>query len=202
MKKYPDLGINLAKNRGESLVDRFINFALNTGRVLIIGTELIALGAFLYRFSLDQTLIQLHDSVQQQEAIVNLLKDNEKTFRGLQSRLGLSATLTQQGSIFPKMLSDVFSFAPSDMNIHTFSLATDGIRIEATVQSVDSLSHFVDKLKAYPAINSVSLDRVSNQTETATITVDITALLKPIKGITPTTKGQPGQQTTTDVSTQ
>jgi hypothetical protein len=185
MQKTPDLGINLAKNRGESIVDRFISFALNTGRVLVIGTELIALGAFLYRFSLDQTLVQLHDSVQQQEAIVNLLKDNEKTFRGLQNRLSLSSTLIKQGSIFPKLLSDVFSFAPSDMNIHTLSLAPDGIRVEATVQSVDSLSNFVDKLKAYPAVSGVSLDRVSNQTETATITVDITALLKPIKGVKP-----------------
>ena len=201
MQKTTDIGINLAKNRGESLVDRFITFALNTGRVLIISTELIALGAFLYRFSLDQTLVQLHDSIQQQSAVVDLLKDNEKTFRGLQNRIGLSSTLTQQSNIFPQMLSDIFSFSPSDMNIHTISLAPDGVRIEATMQSVASLSNFVDKLKSYPKVNSVSLDRISNQTETATITVDITAILKPIKGLKPATTEKAAQQTT-DINTQ
>lgn len=184
MQKTPDNSINLAKNRGESLTDRIIAFALTAGRIVVIGTELIALSAFLYRFTLDQTLVQLHDQITQEKAVVNLLKDNETSFRNLQDRLNLSATLIKQGSMYPKILADVFSYAPPDMNIHTISVSSDGVRIEATMQSVISLSDFVDKLKAYPAIASVSLDRISNQTETSTITVDITALLKQ----TPNTK--------------
>lgn len=192
MQKYPSITINLAKNRGESLTDRIIGFALTIGRVLIIGTELIALGAFLYRFSLDRTLVGFHDSITQQEAVVKLLHDNETLFRSLQSRLQLASTLLQQNSNLPTYMTTIVGFAPFDMNIHTIAVATDAIRIQATVQSVDSLTTFVNKLKAYAPIKSVSIDRIDNQTATATITVSITAVLKttPTAGILqPSTTG-------------
>lgn len=189
MAKATDININLAKNRGESFLDRFIGFALTIGRVLIIVTELIALAAFLYRFTLDRTLSDLHDRITQQEAVVNLLKDNESTFRNIQARLSLANALTKQGNQLPSYLQDVVSFAPVDMNIQTIAVATDAIRIEATVQSVDSLTHFVDKLKLYAPIASVSIDKIDNQTLTGTIIVSITATLKKQKPIPGTTAG-------------
>ena len=185
MVKTSTVSINLAKNRGESFVDRFITFALTIGRVLIIVTELIALGAFLYRFTLDQTLVGLHDTITQQEAVVNLLHSNEVLFRNLQDRLSLASTLSQQNNQQPIYLLDVISFAPSDMAIQSIAVANDAIRIQATAQSVDSLTTFVNKLKAYPPITTVSIDRISNQTQTDIITVSITATLKQPKSSLP-----------------
>lgn len=178
MPKTTSISINLAKNRGISLTDRLLGFVLTIGRVIIIATELIALGAFIYRFSLDQTLVALHDSISQQVAIVNLLSGNEALFRNMQNRFSLASALLQQGSNQPTYLTDVVSFAPFDMNIQTIAVATDAIRIEATVHSVDSLTTFVNKLKSYKPVASVSIDRISNQTTTDVITVDITANLK------------------------
>lgn len=179
MQKPSSVTINLAKNRGETLVDRVIGFALTIGRVLIICTELVALGAFLYRFTLDQTLVGLHDTITQQEAVINLLRDNETKFRGVQDRLQTASILLTQSGELSTYLIDVESFAPSDMNIQNITAATDGIRVQATVQSVDSLTAFVNKLKAYPQVKSVSLDRIDNQTQFATIAFSVTALFKP-----------------------
>lgn len=183
MQKTSGISINLAKNRGESFLDRFIGFALTTGRLLVIVTEGIALIAFIYRFSLDRTLVDLHDRITQNQAVVNLLKNNESLFRNLQDRLSLAATLSTQGNQAPTYLTDIVSFATPDMTIRTIDVATDAIRIEAKVQSVDSLTTFVDKLKGYPPVTSVSLDRIANQTATDTITVNITATLKQQKGL-------------------
>lgn len=183
MEKTSAITINLAKNRGESLVDRIVGFALTVGRVLIICTELIALGAFLYRFTLDRTLADLHDSITQQEAVVKLLHTNEVLFRNIQDRLHLASILIQQSNQLPNYLTTIQTFAPLDMTIHTIAVSPDAVRIQATVQSVDSLSTFVDKLRIYAPVKGVSIDRIDNQTETDTITVDITAVLKPSKNI-------------------
>lgn len=183
MQKSTGININLAKGKGDTLVDRIITFALTTGRIVIIATELVALSAFLYRFGLDRTLVDLHDRIKQEQAVVGLLKDNEKTFRNLQDRLSLASTLTQQSSQLPTYLTDVISYTTPDMEIHTISVAPEAIRIEAQFQSIIALSNFVDKLKAYKPITSVSLDRISNQTEKATITVNITATLKQQKTV-------------------
>lgn len=184
MEKDLSININLAKNRGESILDRVISFALTIGRILIITTEIIALSAFLYRFSLDKTLVDLNDRINQEEAIIKLLQNNEVRFRNLQDRLSLSSLLLQQGTSLPKYLMDVVSFAPSDMQISNIAVATDAVRIQATAMSVDSLTNFVNKLKTYPSITGVSIDRIDNQTQTSTISVNITAQLKKVKGLT------------------
>jgi len=183
MQKSASVNINLAKNRGQPLVDRIISFALSIGRILIIVTELVALSAFLYRFTLDRTLVNLHDRIAQEEAIVKLLHDNETIFRSLQDRLSLSSTLLSQGVLLPKYVTDVVSFAPFDMQINTLSVATDAIRIQASVQSVDSLTNFVNQLKTYSSITNVSIDRIDDKTQTGTISVNITGQLKQVKGI-------------------
>ena len=45
--------INLVKKNEKSSVDKFINWTLSIGRLIVIITEIIAISAFLYRFSLD-----------------------------------------------------------------------------------------------------------------------------------------------------
>lgn len=187
MQKTASVTINLAKNRGESIVDRIIGFALTTGRVLIIITELIALGAFLYRFTLDRTLVGLHDAITQEAAIVNLLHSNEVRYRGVQDRL-TTASLLLKSPPLNQYLLDIKGFAPFDITIHSIAVAQDAIRIQASTQSVDSLTIFVDKLKQYPPIKSVSIDSVDNQTSTSVIAVSITATLKSAPG----TKGIQG----------
>ncbi len=180
MQKASAININLAKNRGESIVDRVIGFALTIGRVLIIITELIALAAFLYRFTLDRTLVGLHDVISQQDAVVKLLHSNEVLYRGIQDRISIASLLIKQSSTLPKYLIDIEAFAPLDMTIESIAVAPDAVRMQTNTQSVDSLTLFVNKLKAYPPIKSVSIDSVDNQTATNVIRVNITATFKTI----------------------
>src|SRR5258706_9366482 len=94
MLKSP--AINLAKGRGQTFLDRFLNWALSIGRVVVIVTEAVALTAFLYRFNLDRQIIDLHSRINQEQIIVKLLNNNETTFRSLQDRLSLINKLSQQ----------------------------------------------------------------------------------------------------------
>ncbi|MDE2025485.1 MAG: hypothetical protein KGJ07_03255, partial [Patescibacteria group bacterium] len=76
--------INLVRGRRPRVLDQFVGWALTIGRVVVILTELIALGAFLYRFGLDRQLVDLHDKIAQEQSIVDLLKQNENSYRNLQ----------------------------------------------------------------------------------------------------------------------
>jgi Tfp pilus assembly protein PilN len=178
MEKPQALTINLAKNRGETFLDRFISWALTAGRVIIILTEAIALGAFLYRFSLDRTLVDLHDHISQETAVVNLLKNNENQFRNLQNRLLLAKNVIGSSSQFVKTFTDILKIIPSDMQVTTFQMTSDTLRLEGTLQSITSLRTLVDTLKTYPAVTSVSLDKIQTNTSTASISVTLTIILK------------------------
>ncbi|HET9946575.1 MAG TPA: hypothetical protein VFQ63_00790 [Patescibacteria group bacterium] len=178
MQKPLPLTINLAKNRGENFWDHFIEWALTIGRVVIIITELIALGAFLYRFSLDQRLVNLHDHIAQEQAIVNLLKSNETTFRNLQDRLALAKAVMDQSANTNKTFSDVIQLIPPSMQVSTFLMTQDNIKIDGSLASIAVLRDFVDKIKAYPQVTSVSVDKIQTNTSSATIGITITATLK------------------------
>lgn len=181
MEKVLTPDVNLAKNRGKHLSDRIIEFALSIGRVLIILTEAIALGAFLFRFGLDRQLVDLHDRINQEQAILLLLKNNEQTYRNLQDRLVLSDTVSTIDSTTAQIVTTVAGMIPSDMNLTLLSFNTTNMKIDGTISSLVSLSSLINKLQSNAAIDRVSLDKVENRSSQGIISISLTVYLKPSK---------------------
>jgi Tfp pilus assembly protein PilN len=174
--------INLLENKNKTL-DLIVSWALTIGRALVILVELVALGAFLYRFSLDNQLQDLRTKVKQEQAIVAYQSASESKYRNLQDRLALISSVSKASTQNLKVFKDIVALTPSGVTYTTLDLSPTQAQIAATVNSVTALSDFIDKLKAYPAIDSVSLDKIQNDTAKATITVGITANLKGQGGI-------------------
>lgn len=169
--------INLVKKEVPFL-DKFIAWALTIGRLLVVITELIALSAFIYRFSLDRQLIDLHSKIKQQEAIVNHFKSNEDAYRNLQERLALSKTFSKLSDNIGQTFKDVTGFAPKDILFSNLSFHRNRITINANAYSTSSLSSFINSLKNYRKIQTVSVDSIENKISSGFIIVSITAFLK------------------------
>ena len=60
----------------------------------------------------------------------------------------------------------------------TVALSSDGIHVEANVNSVFPLSIFINKLKSYSLINTVSLDKIESKPSNALISVGISTTFK------------------------
>ena len=175
-KKLPT--INLVKTKHIDFFERFIGWALTIGRLVVIGTELIALICFVYRFSLDSQLIDLHSKIKQEQAVINFLKKDEETYRNLQDRLSVAGTFSSLGTEKIKIFNDVLGLTPQGITFTNFSLDSDRIQMAADVESVFSLSSFVESLKTYPKIDSVSIDKIENRPSTGLIKITITTTLK------------------------
>src|SRR3989344_5694832 len=89
--------INLVKKKEVATFDKAINWALSIGRLIVIITEIIAISAFVYRFSLDQKLVALHEDIGIKKGQLALLKNDEENFRNLQDRLELASNFSQEG---------------------------------------------------------------------------------------------------------
>jgi len=170
--------INLLATKQKSFFERFINWALTIGRLVVIVTELIALGAFLYRFSLDQQLIDLHSKIKQEQAIVSYLKDSEATYRNLQDRLSVASQFASYGAARVKVFNDIVGFAPAGISFSEFSLNSNRVHIVADVLSVDALSSFVNSIKSYYLTDQLIIEKIENKPASGTIGVTITAVLK------------------------
>lgn len=168
--------INLIKNKIPFL-DKFIDWALTVGRLIIIFTEVIAVAAFIYRFSLDEKLVDLHSSIKQKQAIVSLLKQDESKYRNLQDRLSLASTFAEKGNKTIKTFKDLISLTPQEIKFNTLTIDEEKISINANVNSRSSLKEFVDLLKSYPSITSVSIDNIENKPAIG-LSINITTTLK------------------------
>ncbi|MGA2968092.1 MAG: PilN domain-containing protein [Candidatus Levyibacteriota bacterium] len=169
--------INLLENKNKTL-DLIVSWALTVGRALVIIVELVALGAFLYRFSLDNQLQTLQGKIKQEQAIVAYQKDSESKYRNLQDRLALISSVSKDSAKSLKIFNDIIALAPNGFTFKIFNLTGGKVQVEGNANSVLALSNFIDNLKGYPLIDNVSLDRIQNDTANATITVGITATLK------------------------
>ncbi|HUD04510.1 MAG TPA: hypothetical protein VMR59_00790 [Patescibacteria group bacterium] len=169
--------INLLENKSKTL-DLIVSWALTIGRVLVIIVELVALGAFLYRFSLDNQLQDLRTKIKQEQAIVAYQKDSESKYRNLQDRLALISSVSKDSAKNLKTFQDIVALAPNGFTFKILDVSAGKAQLEANAASVITLSGFIDKLKAYPLVDSVSLDKIQNDTANATITVGITAIFK------------------------
>ena len=182
--------INLLKSNKNGTLEQAINWSLTIGRVLVIGVELIALGAFLFRFGLDRQIIDLHTLIKNKQIIVSDLKQSEDTYRNLQDRLAVAASFSNVGANQVKIFTDIVSFAPVGLTFNQISFDGSNIRIDANVTSVEPLSSFVAALKAYAPVDSVSLDKIENKTTNAIINVSMTVQLKQKGVVNEVTNGQ------------
>lgn len=173
MQKNP--AINFLAPRKPSFLDRFLNWSLTIGRLVVIAVEVVALSAFIYRFSLDRQLIDLHSKIKQEQAIIEYYKPEEDKYRNLQERLSIAAEAANVGEKKITIYNDLNTFLPPDVTLTSINMTESDIKISVDVFSISSLSKVVNSVKEYKEVKKVSVDKIENNPATGNITVHLTA---------------------------
>src|SRR3990167_3005090 len=113
--------INLIKNKQIPLFDKFMNWALTVGRLIVILTEIVAIAAFIYRFSLDERLIDLHDQIKQKQNLISLLRNDENKYRNLQDRIALASDLMEKNARTNRVVFDIVGLVPQGTTIENLT---------------------------------------------------------------------------------
>jgi hypothetical protein len=169
--------INLAKDKQIPLFDKFMNWVLTIGRLIVIVTEIVAIIAFIYRFSLDEKLVNLHSAIKQKQNIVSILKNDESKYRNLQDRIALAASFSEKGVKVSQAITDIISLIPNQTTVNNLIISKDKASINIDTTSVSSLSDFINSLKNYNGIKSISIDNIENKPSIG-LSVSITTMLK------------------------
>lgn len=171
--------INLIKERQISLPDKFLDWSLTAGRFIVIATEIIALSAFIYRFSLDRQLIDLHQIIKQEQVVISNLSERENAYRNLQERIAIAKGTNDLGNKEIKTFTDILNSASSDVIFNSLSITNNFAKMDIEISNISSLTNLVSALKENPDITSVSIDRIENRPSGGVIAISITAGLKP-----------------------
>src|SRR3990167_2539674 len=130
--------INLIK-RNEDTLDQVLRWSLSIGRLLVIVTEIVAFSTFIYRFSLDRTIIDLHSEIKKKQAVVDSFKNKEDIYRNLQERILITKDVNTNGSKNLQILNDIVGLTPGGITFNSFNIDNSQINISSNVISTSSL---------------------------------------------------------------
>lgn len=170
--------INLIPSRDDAFLMQFLNWALTIGRLLVILVETLALGTFLYRFTLDWQIVDLKDKVKNQRVIVSSFKTQEENFRNMQTRLGLIKKIDNAAEGVPELLANFLEMGKGYVTFNSIFVSDEAVRSEVRASTVANINAFVEMVKNNGQVKSVSIDKVENKTSTSEIIVAISAYLK------------------------
>lgn len=199
MEKQISLNVNLLKKKGTPSIDLFIHWAITGGRFVVILTETIALAAFLYRFTLDRQIVDLHDKIKAKQVIVNALSEQEVSYRQLQERLlqakQLSSNLNYTSGLFTRITE---TGKNSNMTFKAIDISHEVIHVEIITSNISSLKQFVNQLQEFKELKDISIDRIEDRTTSAQIAAVISAHVvfpqQNIVGLTQASTSERGNQ--------
>ncbi len=155
----------LPKDESASLGAKLLQWALTFGRYIVILTELVVIIAFLMRFSLDQQLSDVYESIKAKQLFLDANKEFEDNFRRAQAKLlALKQTSGQQLGVVT-IIKAISAIQPTDIRLINFSLAEDSFRLTAVSGSEVSLATFVKNLAALPSFINVSVSSITSTSE-------------------------------------
>jgi len=141
-----------------TLGKKLTTWIINVGRIIIIGTELIAFSVFVGRIKLDRDLTDLTSDLENQIVILENVAEFEQDFRDLQQQLQTIKTLREGQTRTSDTVSLVSSLLPPDVALTGLTLQPHGESyLMAKTSSATAFAHAIQKLKSSSKIGEIAL---------------------------------------------
>ncbi|AKM79777.1 MAG: hypothetical protein UX85_C0001G0065 [Candidatus Beckwithbacteria bacterium GW2011_GWB1_47_15] len=156
----------LPKERWETgVLGKLLKWALNIGRYVVVFTELVVIGAFLYRFGLDRQLTDLKEEIGQKQALVESFGDFEAKFRDLQEKLKIVKEIEGGQVKADQVLDGVSQITPLDTVYDSILIDEEGVTLEGQTLSEVGLATLLAKAQGSQLFEGVALESVSSATD-------------------------------------
>ncbi|MFC1626743.1 PilN domain-containing protein [Patescibacteria group bacterium] len=161
--KTPKINLYRRKTMDDTPVGRITSWAITYGRYIMVGTEIIVLLAFIYRFKLDRKITDLREEVGQKQVILQANQPFEKEFRTLQKKLITLKTMVSDQEKPIDAIQLIQQLVPIDVYIETLEYQKDRININAVAGSTNGFSQFLVNMQAAKQIGEIEVGDISKQ---------------------------------------
>jgi len=167
-----------------SPVGKFFKWALTFGKYIVIITQIVVIGAFIYRFKLDQDLETLNESVNQRQAEVNSFQDLEHKVRVLQNQLETIKIITTGQVRTGPTLSSISQVTPLQIQLDTLSLSGDRFNITGQSLTEVGLATLIFGLQQQSNLSEITVNMVSTGgAKDPTLSFTLSAKVQPLSEI-------------------
>lgn len=146
-----------------SPVGKFIKWAVNVGRWIVVLTEFVVICAFLSRFYFDTKLANLFDDIKQKQAIVDSALPFEERFRLVQEKIKIVKSLLAEEKHSSTLFTEVTQLLPFDVFLTEMGVREGRLVLKGYFLSEKSLKVFLSSLIMSPNLEEVVLENVATQ---------------------------------------
>lgn len=159
-------------------IGKFVDWAINVGRWIVVFTELIVICAFLSRFYFDTELSNLFDEIRIKKSMIEANTTFEDNFRQIQEKIKMVKTLLAGENIPSTLFTDIAKIMPLDLTFKNISVSGDSISMSGYCLSENGLRAFLSGLKGIPSLTKINVGNLAQKETLAGIEFNITAELK------------------------
>lgn len=154
------------KDNPNSLSGRLLAWISNVGRYVIVFTELIIIGIFFSRFSLDRTNSDLSEAIRQKRAMLNSTRQFEKDYGILQEKIKTIKNFNEEDNDYGNKIIYLADRTPSDIIYENLSLnKVNGVltaSLSLIAYSEKSLVDFITNLSIKNENNPINSIDIKN----------------------------------------
>lgn len=159
------ININLLQKQGaiKTISNKFLHFALYYLRYIVIVTQIIVIGVFFYRFSIDQKVIDLKESVSQKQEIIKTAQPLIQEAKSIEAKTKVVKTLLDKQKDFTDDFDYIRSTVPQSVILKKLTIGDTSITIEADALSVLNIKMFYEKLKKDQKFKTITLGKIDKR---------------------------------------
>lgn len=156
-----------------------LEWSLVFGKWIVILTQLVVMGAFLYRFTLDKNLTDLRKAIVKDTAIIKSYDQVERDFFLTQKQLEKAkVTLATQAQIL-KTIGEIERITPGAIWFERMNLSPTSVSLTAYAGSLGAFGQFLTSIQANPLFGGVRIAKIeSSSAKGAQLQFDIAMELK------------------------
>jgi hypothetical protein len=143
---------------------QLFRWIVSVGRYVVVFTELVVIGAFLFRFGLDLQLANLRETIKEQQLVINSFNDLETNFRAAQTKLNTVKSVSSQPRVL-ETLNTLNKMTPADATYTSITINAESVALEGTVLSQSGLATLLYNSQELPQFSDVLLENVQSATD-------------------------------------
>ncbi len=139
-----------------------LEWSLVFGKWAVILTQLVVMGVFLYRFTLDRKLTDLRKEIASQVAVIKSYEQVERQYTLAQKQLSTAKTATKSQELALSALTNLSRITPGDIWFDRITLSPTNISLTAYAASLPAFGQFLTSIQTDPQFAGVRIGKIES----------------------------------------
>lgn len=165
--------INLATKKKLNFVDNILYFFINYLRYIFVITQLVVIGVFFYRFKIDQSIVDLRESIDQKQEIIQVVYPLLNQADKVDKRIKEVRKVLDNQSKLELMLSYILSIFPEQVFLSNMSIEKDSLKLTGRAYDASQLKAFYNRLQKDNYFNFIELRNIRRTADSYSFTLNL-----------------------------